>query len=90
MKILAVDTALAACSAAVYDGEMQRVLAAAFQPMATGQAEAIGPMVRGVMENSGMTFSSLVQAFVEACHTRPAVASLRSLPDDASTASVRR
>lgn len=59
MKILAVDTALAACSAAVYNAEMQKVLAAAFQPMATGQAEAIGPMVRGVMENSGMAFSSL-------------------------------
>src|SRR5215211_368466 len=59
MKILAVDTALAACSAAVYNAEMQKVLAAAFQPMATGQAEAIGSMVRGVMENSGMAFSSL-------------------------------
>ncbi len=59
MKILAVDTALAACSAAVYDAEMQKVLAAAFQPMVTGQAEAIGPMVRGVMENSGMAFSSI-------------------------------
>jgi tRNA threonylcarbamoyladenosine biosynthesis protein TsaB len=59
MKILAVDTALAACSAAVYDSEMQKVLAAAFDPMATGQAEAIGPMVRAVMENSGMAFSSL-------------------------------
>src|SRR5215211_3175846 len=59
MKILAVDTALAACSAAVYDAEMQKVLAAAFQPMATGQSEAIGSMVRGVMENSGMAFSSL-------------------------------
>ena len=59
MKILAVDTALAACSAAVYDAEMQRVLAAAFQPMATGHAEAIGPMVRDVMENSGLAFSSL-------------------------------
>jgi tRNA threonylcarbamoyladenosine biosynthesis protein TsaB len=59
MKILAVDTALAACSAAVYDSEMQKVLAAAFDPMVTGQAEAIGPMVRAVMENSGMAFSSL-------------------------------
>ena len=59
MKILAVDTALAACSAAVYDAKMQSVLAAAFQPMATGQAEAIGFMVRGVMENSGIAFSSL-------------------------------
>jgi tRNA threonylcarbamoyladenosine biosynthesis protein TsaB len=59
MKILAVDTALAACSVAVYDAQMQRVLAAAFQPMATGQAEALGFMVRGVMESSGMAFSSL-------------------------------
>jgi tRNA threonylcarbamoyladenosine biosynthesis protein TsaB len=59
MKILAVDTALAACSAAVYDGEVQRVLAAGFSPMATGQAEAIGPMVRGVMEKAGMEFSGL-------------------------------
>jgi len=59
MKILAVDTALAACSAAVYDREKQKVLAAVFEPMAAGQAEALGPMVRHVMEKSDTAFSSL-------------------------------
>jgi tRNA threonylcarbamoyl adenosine modification protein YeaZ/ribosomal-protein-alanine acetyltransferase len=59
MKILAVDTALAACSAAVYDDEVQRVLAAAFQPMATGHAEVIGPMVRDVMAGASLRFADL-------------------------------
>lgn len=59
MKILAVDTALAACSAAIYDSEIQKVLAAGFRPMATGQAEAIGPMVRDLIKQSGTEFSAL-------------------------------
>jgi tRNA threonylcarbamoyl adenosine modification protein YeaZ/ribosomal-protein-alanine acetyltransferase len=59
MKILAVDTALAACSAAVYDDEVHRVLTATFQPMATGHAEVIGPMVRNVMAGASLKFSDL-------------------------------
>jgi tRNA threonylcarbamoyladenosine biosynthesis protein TsaB len=57
MKLLAVDTALGACSAAVLDD--QRILAHRFEPMARGHAERLAPMVREVMTASGMEFSDL-------------------------------
>jgi tRNA threonylcarbamoyl adenosine modification protein YeaZ len=59
MKILAVDTALAACSAAVYDSDDDRMLASIFQPMTVGHAEAIAPAVRQIMLEAGIEFSSL-------------------------------
>jgi tRNA threonylcarbamoyladenosine biosynthesis protein TsaB len=59
MKILAVDTALASCSAAVFDGQHGRVLAERFTPMTRGHAEAIAPMVRDVMHHSGLSFATL-------------------------------
>jgi tRNA threonylcarbamoyladenosine biosynthesis protein TsaB len=59
MKILAVDTALAACSAAVFDSEQDRLLAVRFEPMAVGHAEAIAPMVRETMAAAGLKFSLL-------------------------------
>ncbi len=55
MKILAVDTALGACSAALLDGE--RLLAAKFAVMQRGHAEALAPMVQAVM--AGFDFSAL-------------------------------
>ncbi|HEY5337521.1 MAG TPA: tRNA (adenosine(37)-N6)-threonylcarbamoyltransferase complex dimerization subunit type 1 TsaB, partial [Rhizomicrobium sp.] len=57
MKILAVDTALGACSVAVLDGE--NVLAHRFVAMDRGHAEALAPMVEEVMRESGATFSAL-------------------------------
>lgn len=54
---LAVDTALAACSAAVLEDE--RVLAHRFVAMARGHAEALAPMVADVMALSGLAFSDL-------------------------------
>lgn len=57
MKLLAVDTALGACSAAVLDGE--RLLAHAFEPMERGHAERLAPMVQGVMRNAGIGFNAL-------------------------------
>lgn len=59
MKILAVDTALAACSAAVFDSEQDRLLAVRFEPMAVGHAEAIAPMVRETMAAAELEFSLL-------------------------------
>src|ERR1700726_2102111 len=55
MKILAVDTALGACSVALLDGE--RVAAHRFTAMERGHAEALAPMVEEVM--SGHDFASL-------------------------------
>jgi tRNA threonylcarbamoyladenosine biosynthesis protein TsaB len=57
MKILAVDTALGACSAAVLEGETIR--AHAFEPMERGHAEQLAPMVQEVMSRSGIGFDAL-------------------------------
>src|ERR1700733_8151321 len=55
MKILAVDTALGACSAALLEGET--VLAHRFVAMERGHAEALAPMVEEIMAGHG--FASL-------------------------------
>lgn len=57
MKVLAVDTALGACSAAVLDGD--KVLAHRFEPMDRGHAERLAPMVREVMLEAGIAFSAI-------------------------------
>lgn len=57
MKILAVDTALGACSVAVLDDAA--VLAHRFEIMARGHAEALAPMVEAAMAESGLEFSTL-------------------------------
>jgi len=55
--ILAVDTALGACSAAVLSGD--RVLAHEHRDMARGHAEALAPMVEEMMRRAGLAFSDL-------------------------------
>ena len=57
MKLLAVDTALGACSVAVLNGET--VLAHRFEEMARGHAEALAPMVDAVMRQAGIAFAAL-------------------------------
>jgi tRNA threonylcarbamoyladenosine biosynthesis protein TsaB len=57
MKILAVDTALGACSAAILDGET--TLAHRFEAMERGHAEALAPMVEAVMRDAGIAFAAL-------------------------------
>ena len=57
MKILAVDTALGACSAAVLDDDA--VLARRFVAMERGHAEALAPMVAEVMGEAQIGFESL-------------------------------
>ncbi len=57
MKILAVDTALGACSVAII--ENTRVLAHRHELMERGHAEAIAPMVDGAMRDAEAEFSSL-------------------------------
>jgi tRNA threonylcarbamoyladenosine biosynthesis protein TsaB len=55
--ILAVDTALGACSVAVLDGE--KILAHRFEEMARGHAEALAPMVEETMRQAGIGFAAL-------------------------------
>jgi tRNA threonylcarbamoyladenosine biosynthesis protein TsaB len=57
MKLLAVDTALGACSAAILDGEL--VLAHALETMERGHAERLAPMVQEVMSSSATGFDAL-------------------------------
>jgi tRNA threonylcarbamoyladenosine biosynthesis protein TsaB len=57
MNILAVDTALGACSVAVFAGET--ILAHRFESMERGHAEAIAPMVEQTMKESGLPFAAL-------------------------------
>ena len=56
-KLLAVDTALGACSVAVLDGDT--VLAHQFVEMTRGHAEALAPMVDETMCRSGIGFAAL-------------------------------
>jgi tRNA threonylcarbamoyladenosine biosynthesis protein TsaB len=56
-RLLAVDTALAACSVAVLDGDV--VLAHAFEPMERGHAEALAPMVETAMRDAELAFAEL-------------------------------
>ncbi len=59
MKLLAVDTAMAACSVALHESGHSLALAKAFVAMERGHAEAIAPMVRDVMARAGVEFSVL-------------------------------
>lgn len=60
MKILAVDTALGACSVALLQDE--QILAHIFEPMDRGHAERLAPMVEEAMR--GVEFSSLTRLAV--------------------------
>ena len=57
MKILAVDTALGACSVALLDDG--KILAHIFEPMDRGHAERLAPMVDEAMKTAGMDFAAL-------------------------------
>jgi tRNA threonylcarbamoyladenosine biosynthesis protein TsaB len=57
MRILAVDTALGACSAAILDDNI--VLARRLEIMERGHAERLAPMVREVMDEAGMGFAQI-------------------------------
>lgn len=59
MKILSIDTTMAACSAAIVDTEAAQPLAEAFLPMERGHAEALAPMVDHLMRQSGLALSQI-------------------------------
>jgi tRNA threonylcarbamoyl adenosine modification protein YeaZ len=58
MRVLAIDTALAACSAAVFDTE-QGIIAGESLPMVRGHAEALMPLLARLMDQSGLAFREL-------------------------------
>ena len=59
MLILAIDTALDACAAAVLDTRAGRLVAQESQAMKRGHAEALMPLIARVMKASGVAFTDL-------------------------------
>jgi len=59
MLILAIDTALDACAAAVLDTASTKVIALESQRMKRGHAEALMPLIARVMKASGIGFAAL-------------------------------
>jgi len=59
MRVLAIDTALEACSAAVLDTEYGGILASESLPMTRGHAEALMPLLKRVMNAAGMGYPDI-------------------------------
>lgn len=59
MLILAIDTALDACAAAVLDTDTSRLIAQESLPMKRGHAEALMPLIARVIKASGIAFIAL-------------------------------
>ena len=59
MLILAIDTALDACAAAVLDTDRNKVVAQESVAMKRGHAEALMPLIARVMKQSGIAFADL-------------------------------
>ena len=59
MRVLAIDTALAACSAAVLDTESDQIVASESLPMVRGHAEALIPLIARVMSEAKIDFADL-------------------------------
>ncbi len=59
MRVLAIDTALAACSAALLDTEYGGIVASDSLPMTRGHAEALMPLLQRVMDQAGMAFTDI-------------------------------
>src|SRR5215468_489064 len=59
MRVLAIDTALEACSAAAFDTERGGITASETLAMARGHAEAVMPLIARVMDLAGAEFAYL-------------------------------
>jgi tRNA threonylcarbamoyladenosine biosynthesis protein TsaB len=59
MLILAIDTALDACAAAVLDSDAGKLMAQESQAMKRGHAEALMPLIARVIKSAGIAFASL-------------------------------
>src|SRR5258705_5938673 len=59
MRVLAIDTALEACSAAVFDTDRGGITASESVAMARGHAEAVMPLLARVMDLAEIEFASL-------------------------------
>ncbi len=59
MRVLAIDTALEACSAAIFDSERDEIVARESIPMPRGHAEALMPLVARVIAASALDFDQI-------------------------------
>src|SRR5271170_7992728 len=59
MRVLAIDTALAACSAAVLDTAYGGIVASESLPMVRGHAEALIPLLKRVMDEAELTYNDI-------------------------------
>src|SRR5688500_72415 len=59
MRVLAIDTALAVCAAAVFDTERGSTIASESLPMFRGHAEALMPLIARVMDQGNLEFAEL-------------------------------
>ena len=59
MRVLAIDTALAACSAAIFDTEHGHIVASESEPMVRGHAEALMPLVQRVVNAAHLAFPAI-------------------------------
>ena len=59
MRLLAIDTALSACSAAVLDTEHGGIVASESLPMVRGHAEALMPLLQRVMNEARLGFGDI-------------------------------
>jgi tRNA threonylcarbamoyladenosine biosynthesis protein TsaB len=59
MRVLAIDTALAACAAAVLDTEQGGIVASESLPMLRGHAEALMPLLARLTRKAGVAFREL-------------------------------
>ena len=64
MRVLAIDTALGACSAAILDTHQGGIVARESLPMLRGHAEALMPLIRRIMEEAGTAFRDLDRVVV--------------------------
>jgi tRNA threonylcarbamoyladenosine biosynthesis protein TsaB len=64
MRLLAIDTALEACAAAVFDSDLGAVAASESLPMKRGHAEALMPLIARVMDEARAEFDQLARIVV--------------------------
>ena len=80
MLILAIDTALDACSAAILDTQSARLIAHESQPMQRGHAEALMPLIARVMKHAAMGFFMWWRVAARRGAWRPAREGNRAVP----------
>jgi tRNA threonylcarbamoyl adenosine modification protein YeaZ len=64
MRLLAIDTALDACAACVFDTDVGKALAGESLSMGRGHAEALMPLIARVMDRADIGFSALARIAV--------------------------